>query len=355
MASNQGLGRKGKTKTSQNAIQVAGKGPSAFKDVDWKTLSDEDAKALEKDTSLAWKVLSNSQMQHLMNLPVKELQEEIASILDLKDHPTVLEEAAMLDFYVSGFWWGKEQNWNEQQISGLFTVHHQLLENLKAKKMTLEENLTEFRKMLEGIGTKGEQNGGLDFLDVNMATSLVEFLSSTFFQHYRLYEFLFCGERKEEVISTDGDNLTMCLCHIEEGDYIPCGYVMMLEVELVPPFDLPHPPPLDEGLPEDLYLRHVAPPPPESRASVETSDEPIDGPSEENTEGLADGADQNNEENDQMADILSGVTAEEVQSMFDSVSREMFSSLQNHVASKLRERESEIIARINKIHRISGT
>ncbi|PIK49463.1 hypothetical protein BSL78_13656 [Apostichopus japonicus] len=280
---------------------------------------DDDAKGLEKQTSLAWRVLSNSQMQELIPLTAEELQKKLAVILDLPDHDTILQDAAVLDFYVSGFWWGKEQGWNEQQISGLVTVHHILIENIKANKLSLQENLTELKKMLVGIGTKDEQNGGLDFLDVTMATSLVKFLSSTFFQHYRLYDLL------------------------------------VLEVELVPPANLPHPPPLDEALPEDIYRRHVAPPSAESRASLITTGEDLEDATEEAIETESKtgepAVEDANDAEEEVGDILAGVTAEEVQTVFDRVSRELFSSLQNHVALKLKERESEIISRINKIHR----
>ncbi|XP_071828011.1 ciliary-associated calcium-binding coiled-coil protein 1-like isoform X2 [Apostichopus japonicus] len=326
------VAKKVKGKTAQISVQIVGKGPEAYKDVDWHSISDDDAKGLEKQTSLAWRVLSNSQMQELIPLTAEELQKKLAVILDLPDHDTILQDAAVLDFYVSGFWWGKEQGWNEQQISGLVTVHHILIENIKANKLSLQENLTELKKMLVGIGTKDEQNGGLDFLDVTMATSLVKFLSSTFFQHYRLYEFLFNGERTEQVISTD------------------------LEVELVPPANLPHPPPLDEALPEDIYRRHVAPQSSESRASVMTTEEDLEVATEEAIETESKtgepAVEDANDAEEEVGDILAGVTAEEVQTVFDRVSRELFSSLQNHVALKLKERESEIISRINKIHRI---
>ncbi|PIK52417.1 hypothetical protein BSL78_10729 [Apostichopus japonicus] len=243
-------------------------------------------------------------MQELIPLTAEELQKKLAVILDLSDHETILQDAAVLDFYVSGFWWGKEQGWNEQQISGLVTVHHILIENIKANKLSLQENLTELKKMLVGIGTKDEQNGGLDFLDVTMATSLVKFLSSTFFQHYRLYEFLFS----------------------------------------------------DEALPEDIYRRHVAPPSAESRASLITTGEDLEDATEEAIETESKtgepAVEDANDAEEEVGDILAGVTAEEVQTVFDRVSRELFSSLQNHVALKLKERESEIISRINKIHRI---
>lgn len=54
-----------------------------------------------------------------------------------------------------------------------------------------------------------------------------------------------------------------------------------LEVELVPPANLPHPPPLDEALPEDIYRRHVAPPSAESRASLITTGEDLEDATEE--------------------------------------------------------------------------
>lgn len=53
--------------------------------------------------------------------------------MDLREHETSLEDATVLDFYVSGFWWGKEQGWNEQQISALVTVHQRLIENVRGQ------------------------------------------------------------------------------------------------------------------------------------------------------------------------------------------------------------------------------
>lgn len=73
---------------------------------------------------------------------------------------------------------------------------------------------------------------------------------------------------------------------------------LQLEVELVPPANLPHPPPLDEALPEDIYLRHVAPPSTEDRASVLTTDDEVIhdkiAETESNQGELNDGTDEGN-------------------------------------------------------------
>ena len=44
-----------------------------------------------------------------------------------------LREAAMLDYYVSAFWWGREHEFTIEQLSAFFTVIHTLLNNIKGK------------------------------------------------------------------------------------------------------------------------------------------------------------------------------------------------------------------------------
>jgi len=49
----------------------------------------------------------------------------------ISDYQTDLKAATVLDYYVAALWWGKEQNFNVEQLSSFFTVVHTLLENIK--------------------------------------------------------------------------------------------------------------------------------------------------------------------------------------------------------------------------------
>ncbi|XP_038046541.1 ciliary-associated calcium-binding coiled-coil protein 1-like isoform X2 [Patiria miniata] len=328
--------RKGKGKSSQITIQITGKGSEAYKDIDWKTLSDDEARAIEKEASLAWKVLSNTQTQALQDASVEDVEKKLSEILKLTNSEIDLSESVLLDYYVCGFWWAKERGFTTQQLSGFFTVLHTLLENIREKQLSLADNLSEFRKMLVGIGADNNSpSKGLDFFDLEHAKAITDFLQGTLFQHHKMYEFLFHSERTEEIVGTE------------------------LVVEVLPPAAMPYPPPLDEGLSEEVYLRHVAPPPP--------TPTPEPQPQEEDTEEEA-GTDIKSETPKLIEEqvgaaeaaslvqpeaLLASVTAEEVKTMFDRVSKELFAGLQSEISEKLLEREAEIIGRINKIHRVA--
>ncbi|XP_072177346.1 ciliary-associated calcium-binding coiled-coil protein 1-like [Diadema setosum] len=322
--------KKGKGKTSQISIQPTGKGPEAYKDVNWKTMTDDEAKAVEKDDSLAWKVLTNTQVQDLMGLPnVEEVEKKIAQILQLTNYAIDLKEATLLDYYVSAFWWAKEEGFDAQQTSGFFTVVHTLMSNVK-DNLSASQNLEAFRNMLVGIGTESsETNGGLDFLNVKQAKLIGDYLESTLFQHYSLYYFLHHVEREEQIVCTD-------LC-----------------VEVLPPASMPYPPPLDEGLEEAVFIKHLAPPVPTEEEEKETAGDKPEETEPQTGDGSGDSAQENDA--DVTKDILAGVTVAEVQDVFDKVAKEMFAGLQDEIALKLREREADIITRINRIHKIAET
>ena len=58
---------------------------------------------------------------------------KLAEAMSITGHLTDLKAATVLDYYVAAFWWGKEQNFNVEQLSSFFTVVHTLLENIKGE------------------------------------------------------------------------------------------------------------------------------------------------------------------------------------------------------------------------------
>ncbi|XP_070540006.1 ciliary-associated calcium-binding coiled-coil protein 1-like isoform X5 [Ptychodera flava] len=312
-----------KSKANQPTIQRRGYGPEAYRDIDWRALSDDEARAQEREGSLAWKVLSNTQMQMLQDLSVEDLEKKLSEILKLTSHHVNLDEGVLLDLYVTGFWWAKEQNFTIQQISGFITVIHTLVNNIKEKKMSVVDNLKEFKKMVAGVGNENcEFTGGLDFFDINQAKTVTDYLKKTLFQHYKLYEFLFHHEREEQIVCRE------------------------LLIEVLPKADLPYPPPLDEGIDEEIYNNHIATAMSTPMADGEqTAQDAAGGQEAMEAGGTA----------TPVVDPLEGVTATDVKRIMDEVAKDMLGNLQNDVAKKLKERESEIIQRINKIHRIAET
>ncbi|KAK3739821.1 hypothetical protein QZH41_009067 [Actinostola sp. cb2023] len=192
----------------------------------------------EARESLAYKVLSEEQTVALKELTPQELEAKLAEILNIDDFHISLPEACVLDYYVAGFWFTKEQNFNTQQSSAFFTVLSILLENIKEKHMTLAENLKAFKGLLAGIGVEHcSLSGGLECFDVNQAKIITDYLTDGLFQHYNLYSFLFTKEPEEEVITTE------------------------LKIQIPPMADIPFPPPLDEGMTEEVWREYIMTPP----------------------------------------------------------------------------------------------
>lgn len=56
---------------------------------------------------------------------------ELCDIFKLHNYSTDLQDASTLDYYTGAIWWGKEQRFTVQQLSGFFTVVYNLFENIK--------------------------------------------------------------------------------------------------------------------------------------------------------------------------------------------------------------------------------
>ncbi|XP_013381651.1 ciliary-associated calcium-binding coiled-coil protein 1 isoform X2 [Lingula anatina] len=279
----------------------------------------------EKDQSLAYKVLSSVQTQQLMELDVDQLQSKMVEVMQLPNHTADLKEAAILDYYVAGFWWGKERGFTVQQLSGFFTALHRILENVKDKHLSMVDNLKEFKKMLVGVGQENpESPGGLEFFDLNQAKMVADYLHTSIFQHYKLYEFIFSHTQAEEIIGAD------------------------LDVNVAKPADMPWPPPLEEGVPEDIFNEHIRTPPPTPPPEPEAEDgneTPDDTRSKEEIAA----------QKEREAFLMAELGSDQVKAILSSVAKEMIGGLSTEMASKLRERENSIINRINKIHKVADS
>ncbi|KAI0207285.1 Ciliary-associated calcium-binding coiled-coil protein 1 [Lamellibrachia satsuma] len=235
----------------------------------------------EEKPTLAFKVLNAEQTKELSEIDdVDQLEAKLAEAMSITGHLTDLKAATVLDYYVAAFWWGKEQNFNVEQLSSFFTVVHTLLENIKEKTLTLLDNLKEFKRMLAGVGllplppqpeqesmhtvaetqSLTEMTGPppvpttvLDCFNIVQAKAMSDYLHSSIFKHYKLYEYMFSHTQAEELIGTD------------------------LEVEVPKLAEMPWPPPLEEGLSDEIYHTYIDIPPPKSpsQQTVITADEAV--------------------------------------------------------------------------------
>ncbi|XP_041117837.1 ciliary-associated calcium-binding coiled-coil protein 1-like [Polyodon spathula] len=269
-----------------------------------------DNEASEKEHQVAWKFLSHSQVSMLSELSVEEVQKKMEDILQFKNRQTCLKEAALLDYYVSGFWWAKEMNFTSQQISGFMTLLHMLLENAK-KHMSLVENWKELAKTMAGIGQSSPVGkGGIEFFSVDQAISIIDYFKSSLFQHYKLYEFLFSQPRDELVLS------------LEEN------------IEVIKPTEFPFPAPLEEGLPSDIYSQFMAP------APAEQNEDKMDKEDYDERTPVTEA---------EVKDPLEGYTMADVKSVLGLVTRDIIENLQTEISEKLRAQEETYIVRMDKL------
>lgn len=272
----------------------------------------------EKD-SLAWKVLSEEQTQTLKELTVHELEVKLAEVLLIENYNISLPEACILDYYVAGFWFAKEQNFTLQQISAFFTLLKIMLDNIKEKQFSLVNNIQKFKSLLAGIEVENcSQNGGLECFDVNQAKLITNYFTDSLFQHYRLYQFLFTQDPQEEIVLSE------------------------LVVEVPPLSTVPFPPPLDEGMTEVMWREYVMPPPESPQEEEQTK-------REVNTQGMeGDPAALPLPENQTAEEILASIKPKQVKNMVNQVAGEVLGNFKNEVETKLKEREAFLMAKIGK-------
>ncbi|XP_033757791.1 ciliary-associated calcium-binding coiled-coil protein 1-like isoform X2 [Pecten maximus] len=319
-AKGQKVGGKGSRSTLSNSSQAKGD-PKNKKKV---TLEGDD-ETDEKEGSLAYKVLSEDQCKTLLGQDVVEMQTTLCDIFKLHNYTTDLRDAGVLDYYTGAVWWGKEQGFQPQQLSGFFTVIHTLLDNVKEQHMAMIDNLREFKKMLIGIDPEYQEikSAGLDFFNTQQAKALTNYVTTCLFQHYKLYELMFTQTQAEEIIGTD------------------------LEIETAKPANVPFPPPLDEGVSQEMFASYIATPPPTPEPEVDKSEGGLAGEVEEE--------DKAKEELDAKldTDIFSELTVDDVREVIESVAKGLLDPLQSEIAAKLREKENILISRINKVHKVA--
>ncbi|XP_032047470.1 ciliary-associated calcium-binding coiled-coil protein 1 [Aythya fuligula] len=186
---------------------------------------DQDQDAVGGQKIINQTFLSLSQITALSEQNVEGVQKKLEEFLNFKQLKTSLKEAILLDYYTAGFWWAKEKNFSLVQLSGFMDLLNFLLENLRDKHMTLEDNIKELGKAMAGIGeTDSERSGDMDVFSIEQAKEIIDYLSISLFKPYKLYEHLFHSPREKLVISNK--------------------YV----IELAPPAVTPFPPLLEEDM-----------------------------------------------------------------------------------------------------------
>ncbi|KAL0964718.1 hypothetical protein UPYG_G00327990 [Umbra pygmaea] len=184
----------------------------------------------QDEGSLCWKIISYDQINTLLDLTVEQVQLQFEEILGFRKTQTSVKEAALLDYFVSGFWWAKEMKYTCQQVSFIMALLELLLDNISEKLMPLEDNLNVFATLISGA----RRSPSLEvepLFDVDQAKSITDYITCSLFQNYQLYRFLFTQPREEVLL------------------------VKEVTIEVIRSADLI--PPLEEGIPTDIYLRYT--------------------------------------------------------------------------------------------------
>uniref|UniRef100_A0A8C6Y4B8 Ciliary associated calcium binding coiled-coil 1 n=1 Tax=Naja naja TaxID=35670 RepID=A0A8C6Y4B8_NAJNA len=266
---------------------------------------------------MAWKFLSLAEISIMLEQDIAGVEKSLEEFLNLKHRLTSLTEAALLDYYVSGFWWAKGLEFSSVQIGGFLTLLNLLLDNLETYHMSLEENIQELASAMAGIGlSNSEISGGFEFFTIDQAKAIINYVKSSLFQHYTLYKYLFHGPREELVI---GDEQV---------------------VEVVQPAKTPFPAPLEEGLASDIYSKFLALTPGEEEEEEE-EEEATKEPERVLAEAPA--------EEQGTVDPLMGYTIEDVRLLLGQLTNDLISNIQTEIYEKLQMQEDTYSTRIEKL------
>ncbi|XP_059174653.1 ciliary-associated calcium-binding coiled-coil protein 1-like isoform X2 [Physella acuta] len=274
----------------------------------------QDDESQHKKSIVPFSILPDGLSDQLLKLGVEDIEKQIEKLFELKPELD-LKDAAILDYYVGAAYWAKQQGFDSLQLSGFFTVAHQLLYKIKDEKSSLVGLFKELHHRMIGVGSEyGEMVTGLESFNVSHAKQITDYIYSSLFQHFKLYQFMFLKEQLEEVI----------------------GCELLVEVPL--PSSTPFPPPLDEALMEPIYKEYLLMPI-QTEKEQEGIEPPVSPPGEVSLP-------------DNVEDIFAKLSPEDVQAIIEEMAQEVLQTLHAGIENKIKIQETTALAKINKIHNV---
>ncbi|XP_051529731.1 ciliary-associated calcium-binding coiled-coil protein 1 [Myxocyprinus asiaticus] len=263
-----------------------------------------------------WELVEYDQIKMMLNLPVDQVQLQFEDIPDFKNHQTCLKEAALLDYFVNGFWWAKEMKFTCRQISFVMALLQQSLDNIKNRQLSFTDNFKAFTQTVLATRLSPSTEADTSHLfDADQIRAIADYFKTSLFQHYRLYEILFTHPREEQLLG------------------------MEKSVEVINPVD--YATPLEEGMPADLYFHYVAP------SCVETPEQGSLESHEEN--GEEPGKTEMEESDENHADF----SVKDVREVLGEITQDMLAKLQADFTEKLRVHEETYISRLERLQKVS--
>ncbi|XP_039265377.1 ciliary-associated calcium-binding coiled-coil protein 1-like isoform X2 [Styela clava] len=282
----------------------------------------EDEEMLEKEPkgSFAWKLFLPSQIKTLITCDSPEdLEEKMGIALNFDQYEVDLREGAQVDYFVTAFHWAKEKAFDDRQLGGFMALLSSILDNLKENNMPKTENIKFLKDSFLGVGLDNPEQIpiSLYFFTLEQAKDVMEYLLTTFFQHYDLYDFLFKNEQDELIIGSD---LTAEVCPEDVG---------------------PLPPPLEEAMLFETFEKFVLEKTPETEEEVaEKADAAI---TDELTDAVLKAVEASPD------DAVKNVSPEELRKVIEKVTNELILPTKKELREKIKEKETTYLAKIGKV------
>uniref|UniRef100_A0A0B7A8S5 Uncharacterized protein n=2 Tax=Arion vulgaris TaxID=1028688 RepID=A0A0B7A8S5_9EUPU len=267
--------------------------------------------ASEKESLLAYALLSKEESDDLLKMTAEDMERKFQEKF-LLNSQTDLKDAVILDYYVTATYWCQQQGFNQYQLSIFFTIVYNLLKKIEEENISLVSLVTEFKMLLAETGTNSHTFGD-KFFSIQQAQEVAGYVSSSLFQHYKMYLYLFTRTQQPEIISND------------------------LSIEVPFPCNLSFPKSLDEGLPQEILNRYLI----------------LETPSPENTEeedGLSTPTADELVLSPATKSIFHKLTNEDVVKIINETTNLVLSTLQESLDDKVETQRGLILDKINKIN-----
>eukprot|EP00056_Hartaetosiga_gracilis_P011011 m.164952 g.164952 ORF g.164952 m.164952 type:complete len:225 (+) comp13430_c0_seq3:59-733(+) len=155
-----------------------------FTDDDWQSKSQQD--------TLAWKAGPFSTPQstrELLLLEPEEIASNLQEQLGLESVDVNATQSIILDIFSQLLWTCKENKLTVLESSAFFTLINNMIDNIREKQFSLEENMTYFRTILKTHAQLSRWDGISDMFDFmgDTVTVVTQHVKRSIFQHYKLY------------------------------------------------------------------------------------------------------------------------------------------------------------------------
>jgi hypothetical protein len=273
----------------------------------------DDEEVMKPPDQFAWQILTQTHVSKFKTLSINELMDEMGLVLSLTKAKEDLHQAAILDFFVTAFVFAKESDFTDEQSSAFFTIIHKLIDNIREKNLSLGDNVQQLQSYLMGIEGSSPHQCSLNCFTINVAQKCIEYIHTSLFQHYSLFEYIIHEKQEDEPI------------------------LVQLQACVPPNVETLCPAPLEEAVPEDFYNRLIKPP---CSSPIVPS---ISSLTIEETQG-----------NDTPVINSLNVTSKDIQMFIEGMAADAVTSFQEEFAIKLKERESNYASKLAKMEKVNN-